>query len=88
MAIKHWWVLKMCNSRPLFPYFHLFKVYSNMLIMKFCGCLKSNHGPLILEATALPTEPQPLPKCCSWKFIRSRVMQYLTLLCGINQLQT
>ena len=24
--------------------------------------MDSNHGPLVLQATALPTEPQPLPK--------------------------
>ena len=28
--------------------------------VKFCGCLDSNRGSLMLEATALPTEPQPL----------------------------
>ena len=29
-------------------------------ITKYCRRLDSNHGPLVLEATALPTEPQPL----------------------------
>ena len=33
----------------------------NMYI-NFCQTLDSNRGPLVLEATALPTEPQPLPK--------------------------
>ena len=28
---------------------------------KICRWLDSNHGPLVSEATALPTEPQPLP---------------------------
>ena len=28
---------------------------------KFCRWLDSNRGPLVLEARALPTEPQPLP---------------------------
>ena len=28
---------------------------------KFCRWLDSNRGPLVLEATAQPTEPQPLP---------------------------
>ena len=28
---------------------------------KFCPWLESNCGPQVLEATALPTEPQPLP---------------------------
>ena len=30
-------------------------------INKFCQWLDSNRGPLVSEATALPTEPQPLP---------------------------
>ena len=29
---------------------------------KFCRWLDSNRGPMVLEATALQTEPQPLPK--------------------------
>ena len=29
---------------------------------KFCQWLDSNRWPLELEATALPAEPQPLPK--------------------------
>ena len=29
--------------------------------IKVCRLLDSNHGPLASEATALPTEPQPLP---------------------------
>ena len=32
-----------------------------MLIIKFRRWLDSNHGPLVLEATSLPTDPQPLP---------------------------
>ena len=28
---------------------------------KICRRLDSNRGPLVSEATALPTEPQPLP---------------------------
>ena len=30
--------------------------------INFCWWLDSNHGPLVLEATALPTELQPLPQ--------------------------
>ena len=33
----------------------------NMLIIKFCWWLDYNHGPLVSEATILPTEAQPLP---------------------------
>ena len=31
-----------------------------MLYIKVCRCQDSNHGPVELEATALPTEPEPL----------------------------
>ena len=31
------------------------------LVEIFCGCLDSNRKSLVLEATTLPTEPQPLP---------------------------
>ena len=34
----------------------MFNIYIN-----FCWWLDSNCGPLVFEATALPTEPQPLP---------------------------
>ena len=38
-------------------------VYNNCsLLLNFCRWLDSNRGPLELEGTALPTEPQPLPK--------------------------
>ena len=33
-----------------------------MYNIQVCRCLDSNRGPLELEATTLPTEPQPLPK--------------------------
>ena len=53
----------MGHSRPLFLYF-VFSIQLTVHIVqyKFCRRLDSNHGPLVLEATALPTEPQPLPK--------------------------
>ena len=49
--------------RPLFLYFCLyFTVYRKQVFnMKVCLWLDSNCGPLVSEATALPTEPQPLP---------------------------
>ena len=54
---------KMCHSGPLFHYFRLFNtVDSKQLFNKFCRWLDSNRRPLVLEATALPTEPQPLPQ--------------------------
>ena len=52
----------MGHSRPLFLYFRLFNtVDSKMFYINFCWWRDSNHGPLELEASALPTEPQPLP---------------------------
>ena len=45
-----------------FRYFCLFQhLTANMFVIKLCRRLDSNCGPLELEATALPTEPQPLP---------------------------
>ena len=44
---------------------------------KFCQWLDSNCRPLVSEATALPTEPQPLPHL--WKFPKSRRRQILTV---------
>ena len=34
---------------------------TNECSIKFCRWLESNRGPLVSKATALPTEPQPLP---------------------------
>ena len=36
--------------------------------IKVCQWLDSNRGPLVSEATALPTEPQPLPRKRSLSF--------------------
>ena len=51
---------------PIPASFFFIFVFSVQLIvkswLKFCRWLDSNSGPLVLEATALPTEPQPLPK--------------------------
>ena len=45
-----------------FIYFHLFNTVDNkQMLNKFCRWLESNRGPLVSKATALPTEPQPLP---------------------------
>ena len=46
-------------SFALFSSFHYSWQYTNVLY-KLCQWLDSNHGPLVLEATDLPTEPQPL----------------------------
>ena len=68
-------ILKMGHSQPLFLYFHLFntQLTLNKCSINFWRRLDSNRGPLVLEATTLPTEPQPLPtadalwsKCITW----------------------
>ena len=46
-------------SFSLFSSFQQFTV--NMLIVKFCQWLDSNGRLLVMEATALPTEPLPQP---------------------------
>ena len=49
----------------LFFYFRLFNTQLTAnkcsIFINFCRWLDSNRRPLVLEATALPTEPQPLP---------------------------
>ena len=42
-------------------YFRLFNTVDSKCSINFCRWLDSNRGPLELEATALPTAPQPLP---------------------------
>ena len=45
-------------------FFFIFVFYIQLRVnnvqYKFCRWLDLNHGPLVLEATALPIEPQPL----------------------------
>ena len=53
------------HCRPLFSLFSSFQYTvdrKQMFNINFCRWLDSNRGPLVSEATALPTEPQPLPK--------------------------
>ena len=49
------------HSRPLFHHFRLFFQFQ-CTIGKVCRCSDSNRGSLVSEATALPTEPPPLPQ--------------------------
>ena len=53
----------MGHSRPLFLYFRLFNTVDSkqMFHIKVCQWLDSNGGPLVSEATTLPTQPQPRP---------------------------
>ena len=53
-------------GHSLSPFFFIFRLSIlltlNNVQYKFCLCLDSNRRPLVSEATALPTKPQPLPK--------------------------
>ena len=52
----------MGHFRPLFPYFRLVNTdvdSKQMFNITVCQWLDSNCGPLVLEVTALPTEPKP-----------------------------
>ena len=63
-----WWFFfkKVGHSRPLlFIFVFSIQLIINKCSIKFCQWLESNRGPLVSKATALPTEPQPLPNC-SW----------------------
>ena len=51
--------LKMGHSRSLIQ--HNTVDSKQMFYIKICRWLDSNGGPLVLEATSVPTEPQPLP---------------------------
>ena len=55
----------MGQSWTFFVYFRLFNVIqltASKRSIKNCRCLDSNSGPLVYLATALSTEPQPLPQ--------------------------
>ena len=66
-SFKHKFYRKNLMLKNLFKisipglFFFIF-VFSIKLTVNFCRWLDSNRRPLELEATALSTEPQPLPK--------------------------
>ena len=51
------------HSQSLLLYFQFFNTVDSTqkFNINFCWWMDLNCGPLVLEATALPTEPQPLP---------------------------
>ena len=74
--LKVFLFIKMGHSRPLFVFLFSLQSTVNSVQYKFCRWLDSNCGPLVLEATALPTEPQPLPLkvfLSPLKFINSKI---------------
>ena len=72
---------KIGHSRPLFSLFSSFQ-YSWQRFNKFCRWLDLNRSPLVLEATALPTELQPLPELTICLF--DGLKQYFSISQGIN----
>ena len=70
-AEKRWWVLKRPNLTSTYfkrdailgLFFFIFVFSIQLMVNKVCRCLDSNHRSLVLEATALPTAPPPLPTC-------------------------
>ena len=56
-------LIKVGISRPLFIYFRRYykQLTVNNCSIKVASDWDSNTGPLVLEATALPTVPQSLP---------------------------
>ena len=61
---------KLGHSRPHFSLFSSFQIkFLNTVDSKqYCRWLDSNFGSLVMEATTLPTAPQPsLPFCFQWK---------------------
>ena len=61
--LTYFFLFKICYPRPLFLYFRLFNSVDRkqMFIINFCQWLDLNCGPLVSEATALPTDAQLLP---------------------------
>ena len=51
-------------NETLFFTFVFYVMRLTVCIWTFCGCWDSNSGPLVSEATVLPTAPQPRP---NWK---------------------
>ena len=61
-AIPGLFFFKMGHSRPLFLYFRLFIQLTVDVHYKFLPMTGFEPLTLELEVTALPTEPQPLPR--------------------------
>ena len=56
----------------LFIFVFSIQLIINKCSIKFCRWLESNRGPLVLKATTLPTEPQPLPILVKSRFTPKR----------------
>ena len=65
LGVPERWNHKVFLNGPFIASFSFIFVFfntKNKCSIKICRCLDSNCRPLVTEATALPTEPQPLPK--------------------------
>ena len=51
--------LKKCAIPASFP--SILSLQKELIVNKICRWVDSNHWSLVLETTAIPTEPQPLP---------------------------
>ena len=82
-------ILKMGHSRPLFVFFSSFQqLTENMFVIKFRRWLDSNRGPLASEASAFPTEPQPLPNVRNTIWITETYLRHMFDFPRIGQLLT
>ena len=72
----------MGHSQPLFFFIFIFSIQLNVskCSIQICLWLDSNREPLVLEATALPTEPLPLPNGFNYLVIVEKNVEML-LLC-------
>ena len=73
----------------LFFFIFVFSIHSWQYIKKcsinFCWWLDSNRGPLVSEASVLPTEPQPLPRPRNYTWVAvcsQRPRNYLSCCVG------
>ena len=79
------------HSRPLFSFIFIFWIKSIVknVQFKFCWWLDSNFRTLVLEATALPMESQPLPNIVSFlDELSNRPLNRQVLLISSQQVLT
>ena len=77
--------LKMGHFRPLFFFIFFFSIQLTVNAhYKVCWWLDLNHGPLDSEETALPTEPQPLPR----KSVTLRTLFHLQKKLLVNRVES
>ena len=88
-VLKNFYFFKWAIPGLFFFIFCLFNtqliVYNNgSILINFCRWLDSNRGPLVSEATALPTEPQPLPCFKEFKSCKVKAWNYIIYRVAFN----